>query len=672
MGELAHADAAQAELAEHGPRPATALAARVAPHLELRLALGLGDQRLLGHVVFVTSSAPLVRDHRALREPSVDLPSRPEGKAQCGEQRPALLVGLRRGHHGDVHAPDLDDAVVVDLGEDQLLGQPEGEVAVPVEAPGRQPAEVADAGQRHRHQPVQELPHPVTAQRDLGADRLALADLETGDRLLGLGDLRLLPGDRGQVAHGAVELARLADGVAHAHVDHDLDRPGHLHDVLEPQLLPQPLPQLGRVLHLEPRNRDLWCGCRLCHVGLSPRLRQLGLRQLQLRVALGAHPELVALLDAVGDAGRLAAGGAHDLDVGGVQPCLLLGDAAGLATTLGGPDLLVALHAVDALDQHLVASRVDPEHTPGGGDVLAGHHHHTVVLMYPHCAASSLALWGADSLQHLRGKADDLHEALVPQLTADWAEDARATRVLLLVDDDGGVLVEADVGAVGAALLLLRAHDDRPDHVAFLDRAARNGVLHRGDDDVADGGVAPPGAAEHADAQDLLGTRVVGDLESRLLLDHLLGPLHDLGHPPALARRQGTGLGNADEVTHLGVLLVVGLELGRPPDRLAIQAVLAQVLDLHHHRLLLPVGDDHTEPCLALATGAGGRRRRFLVRHCLSPLSYLRRPSLRLAAGRTVATAVGTASPASSRCRMAVRMRAMSLRTSPSRWPFSS
>src|SRR4029453_8839279 len=38
--------------------------------------------------------------------------------------------------------------------------------------------------------------------------------------------------------------------------------------------------------------------------------------------------------------------------------------------------------------------------------------------------------------------------------------------------------------------------------------------------DVADRGVAPPGAAEHADAEDLLGTRVVRDLQPRLLLDH--------------------------------------------------------------------------------------------------------------------------------------------------------
>src|SRR4029450_3023077 len=50
VGELTHADPAQAELAQHGPRTPAALAARVGPHLELRGALGLGDQGLLGHL----------------------------------------------------------------------------------------------------------------------------------------------------------------------------------------------------------------------------------------------------------------------------------------------------------------------------------------------------------------------------------------------------------------------------------------------------------------------------------------------------------------------------------------------------------------------------------------------------------------------------------------------
>src|SRR4029453_7317023 len=53
VGELAHADPAQAELAQHGPRTPAALAAGIAPHLELRGALGLGDQRLLCHLLVI-------------------------------------------------------------------------------------------------------------------------------------------------------------------------------------------------------------------------------------------------------------------------------------------------------------------------------------------------------------------------------------------------------------------------------------------------------------------------------------------------------------------------------------------------------------------------------------------------------------------------------------------
>src|ERR1700759_4278952 len=49
---FAQADTAQAELAVHGMRTATALASVVAPHLELRLGSGLDDQRLLRHSQF--------------------------------------------------------------------------------------------------------------------------------------------------------------------------------------------------------------------------------------------------------------------------------------------------------------------------------------------------------------------------------------------------------------------------------------------------------------------------------------------------------------------------------------------------------------------------------------------------------------------------------------------
>src|SRR5689334_12482018 len=124
--------------------------------------------------------------------------------------------------------------------------------------------------------------------------------------------------------------------------------------------------------------------------------------------------------------------------------------------------------------------------------------------------------------EHLRSQRNDLHELLLAQLAAHRAEDAGSPRLAIGLEDHGGVLVEADVGTVGTPALLHGPHDHGLDHVTLFDVAARDRVLDRGDDDVADAGVAPTRAAEDTDAKDLLRTGVVGDLESRLLLDHRL------------------------------------------------------------------------------------------------------------------------------------------------------
>ena len=103
----------------------------------------------------------------------------------------------------------------------------------------RQAAEVADAGDGDGDQAVEELPHAVAAERDLAADRLALAELEPGDRVLGLGDDRLLAGDQREVGDGALEQRRLLGGPADAHVDDDLLERRDLHHVVEAELLLQ-------------------------------------------------------------------------------------------------------------------------------------------------------------------------------------------------------------------------------------------------------------------------------------------------------------------------------------------------------------------------------------------------------------------------------------------------
>ena len=59
--------------------------------------------------------------------------------------------------------------VLIDLVEHRLLREAEGVVATTIELLGAQATEVADTGKRRRQQTVEELPHAVAAQRDVGA-----------------------------------------------------------------------------------------------------------------------------------------------------------------------------------------------------------------------------------------------------------------------------------------------------------------------------------------------------------------------------------------------------------------------------------------------------------------------------------------------------------------------
>src|SRR5581483_12038529 len=186
--------------------------------------------------------------------------SRAEGKVEAAQQRPRLVVAARRGAYDHVHAPHLVDLVVVDLREHDVLPQPQGEVAAPVEALGVEAAEVLHPRQGDRHQPVDELVHAVAAQGDLGADRHAVAYLVGGDRLARARDHRTLAGDAAEIARRRVHLLAVVDGLAHAHVEHDLLDPGDLHAVLVAELLGELLAHHRLVVRLHARTVVLGAG----------------------------------------------------------------------------------------------------------------------------------------------------------------------------------------------------------------------------------------------------------------------------------------------------------------------------------------------------------------------------------------------------------------------------
>src|SRR5450759_2893057 len=183
-------------------------------------------------------------------------------------------------------------------------------------------------------------------------------------------------------------------------------------------------------------------------------------------------------------------------------------------------------------------------------------------------------------LQDLGRQRHDLHVLAIAKLAGHGAEDTGTARIALVVDDDGRILVELDIAAVGAADLLLSTDYDRLDDLALLDRAVRNGFLDRHDDGVAYVGVTTLRATEDLDAQHLPRTRVVGHPQSTLCLDHcflrktcrtarsprvcadthrpsLLGLLNDLEQTPPLQLRERTRLHDGHHVAHAALVVLV-------------------------------------------------------------------------------------------------------------------
>src|SRR5579875_143520 len=183
----------------------------------------------------------------------------PEGEPEGVEEGAPLGVVAGRGADRDVHPTCGIDAVVVDLGEDELLAQPEGVVAPAVEGAGGQAPEVPDARDGQRDQPVEELPRPIPAQGDLGADGHPLAQLEAGDGLAGAGHHGLLARDDLEVAYRSLDQRGLLGRLADTHVHDDLLEPGRLHDVAQAQLLLELGAHDGVVALLQPRLHAYRC-----------------------------------------------------------------------------------------------------------------------------------------------------------------------------------------------------------------------------------------------------------------------------------------------------------------------------------------------------------------------------------------------------------------------------
>src|SRR6266511_4818904 len=97
------------------------------------------------------------------------------------EESARLGITPRARDHGDFHAADAIDPVVVDLGKDQLLAQADRVIAATVEPFVWHPTEVADPRERDIDKPIEELVHSLATESDADADRHPFAQTEAGD-----------------------------------------------------------------------------------------------------------------------------------------------------------------------------------------------------------------------------------------------------------------------------------------------------------------------------------------------------------------------------------------------------------------------------------------------------------------------------------------------------------
>ena len=89
----------------------------------------------------------------------------------------------------------------------------------------------------------------------------------------------------------------------------------------------------------------------------------------------------------------------------------------------------------------------------------------------------------------------------------------------IVVDDNAGVIIKANVGAILAADLLNGANDDATDNVLLLDVGTRSSLLDSTDEHIADACITTLGTAKHLDAANLASAGVVGDVQHGLHLN---------------------------------------------------------------------------------------------------------------------------------------------------------
>src|SRR5215469_14335738 len=117
------------------------------------------------------------------------------------------------------------------------------------------------------------------------------------------------------------------------------------------------------------------------------------------------------------------------------------------------------------------------------------------------------------SLDNLWRQGNDLQKPLLAQFPGDRTENARPHRLACFVDQDRGILVEADIGSIPTPMFFPGAYDDRLHHFALLHLALGSRLFHGCSDHVAQTGIQSGRTAQRQNHLQLARAGIVGDLQ---------------------------------------------------------------------------------------------------------------------------------------------------------------
>ena len=234
-------------------------------------------------------------------------------------------------------------------------------------------------------------------------------------------------------------------------------------------------------------------------------------------VALLAHAVFSSvLIDLVTYTGRLLAFRADDLDLAGVDRALCF-DYSRRIAGLACLDML--LDHVESLNDDLALLGAYLHDLAGLASVvlITGEDDNGITGLNVH-----LTHVRVPPLKNFRSERKDLHVILFTELTGDRPKDTSASGGLVFSDNYRGIFIKTDIRTVIAAKTSARTYNDGLDYIAFFDGAARSCFLNGSNNDVANIGIPPAGAAKYTDTHKFLCTGIVGNLEVSLLLYHSL------------------------------------------------------------------------------------------------------------------------------------------------------